>query len=328
MDANVITTIAVFIIMAGGIATAVIVNNRQRRKKHIYSVVTGKSDYQINNSSKEKKTALQRAEIAKKLKEAGEKEKKEKKKHQKSLKFLIQQAGFNTTIPKYFLYSFLFACVVFLILQITSFSLLTKSLLTFTAFLGAPRMYLKFKARRRQKKFLEDFADALDAMIRMLQAGMPVTEAISMISREFSGPLGEEMSHIYDDQKVGISMGEAARRAADRMPITEMQMFATAIQIQSETGSSLSEVLANLSAVIRARFRLQRKVKALSSEAKASAAIIACLPLLVAGGLYLVNPEYIGKLFNTPTGKILVSGAAIWMSIGIFIMKQMINFKI
>jgi len=149
-----------------------------------------------------------------------------------------------------------------------------------------------------------------------------------MVSREFTGPLGEEMMYIYEDQKVGIPMGEAAIRAAKRMPLTEMQMFATAIQIQSETGSSLSEVLSNLATVIRARFRLKRKVKALSSEAKASASIIGCLPLLVAGGLYLVNPEYISLLFTTKKGHMLMTGASIWMSFGVLMMKQMINFKI
>ena len=136
------------------------------------------------------------------------------------------------------------------------------------------------------------------------------------------------MRHIYDDQKIGIPMGEAAERCARRMPLTEVKMFATAIQIQSETGSSLSDVLANLANVIRARFRLKRKVQALSSEAKASAAIIGALPLLVAGGLYLVNPEYISLLFTEPTGKVMASGAVFWMLCGVVVMRQMINFKV
>lgn len=312
-----------------GVMVAVVIGQRQNRKQHMYSVVTGRADFQSGQGeSKDKKLAQQRAELAKKLKAAGEEERKEKKKSTSSLPFLIQQAGFETPIWKFFLYSFLFTVLVWLVLSMTSLSIIPKSLMIFTAFFGLPRMFLKFKAGRRQKQFLSDFADALEAMTRMLQAGMPVGEAISMVAKEFGGPLGEEMSNIYDDQKVGVSMGDAATRAAERMPLTEMQMFATAIQIQSETGSSLSEVLSNLAAVIRARFRLQRKVKALSSEAKASAAIIGCLPLVVAGGLYLVNPEYIMKLFTIPKGKLMATGACIWMSIGVFIMKQMINFKV
>jgi len=115
---------------------------------------------------------------------------------------------------------------------------------------------------------------------------------------------------------------------AQRIPLTEVQMFAAALQIQSETGSSLSEVLSNLSGVIRSRFRLRRKVRALSSEARSSAAIIAALPVLVALGLYATRPEYIGILFIVPKGKFLIAGAGIWMSFGVLIMRQMINFRI
>ncbi len=328
MNADIITILIVGIIVIAGIVVAIIVGKRQSRKQHAYSIITGQANYSPKANNDDKKAAQQRADLAQKLKDAGEKEKKEKKKHQGSLKFLIQQAGFQTSVLRFFVNSFLFTCVVSGLLSLTAFGLLPKILLTFFAFLGMPRIFLKFKIKRREKKFLTGFADALDAMVRMLQAGMPVGEAVAMVSKEFDGPLGVEMSHIYNDQKVGIPMGEAANRAAERMPITEMQMFATAIQIQSETGSSLSEVLSNLATVIRARFRLQRKVKALSSEAKASAAIIGCLPLLVAGGLYLVNPDYIMKLFTIPKGKVMITGAALWMSVGVFIMKQMINFRV
>ncbi|TNE30398.1 MAG: type II secretion protein F, partial [Alphaproteobacteria bacterium] len=254
--------IAMILVLTVGILLAVIIGRIQDKKKHMYSIVTGRSESSGPRDSKDKKLAQQRAEIAKKLKESSDENKKEKKKREGSLKFLIQQAGFVTPIWKFYLYSLIFALAFFGLISLTSWSGLVKSLLLFTAFFGMPRFFLKFKAKRRQKQFLEDFADALDAIVRMLQAGMPVSEAISMAAQEFGGPLGLEMSHIYDDQKVGIPMGEAAARASERMPLTEMKMFATAIQIQSETGSSLSEVLTNLSGVIRARFRLQRKVQA------------------------------------------------------------------
>jgi len=320
--------LAMILVMTVGIVIAVVIGRGQDKKRHMYSIVTGRNESGGPRDSKDKKLAQQRAEIAKKLKESSEESKKEKKKREGSLKFLIQQAGFETPIWKFYLYSLFFAISFYGLISLTSWSGMVKSLLLFTAFFGMPRFFLKFKAKRRQKQFLEDFADALDAIVRMLQAGMPVSEAVSMAAREFGGPLGLEMSHIYDDQKVGIPMGEAAARASERMPLTEMKMFATAIQIQSETGSSLSEVLTNLSGVIRARFRLQRKVQALSSEAKASAMIIGCLPLVVATGLYIVNPEYIMKLFTIPKGKVMVTGACLWMSLGVFIMKQMINFKV
>lgn len=162
----------------------------------------------------------------------------------------------------------------------------------------------------------------------MLKAGMPVSEAILMASKEFTGPVGDEMSRIYDSQKIGVPLSEATLEAARRMPITEMQMFATGIAIQAQTGASLSEVLLNLSGVIRSRFRLKRKVQALSSEAKASAMIIGALPVLVGLGLYFINRDFIMLLFITNIGRVMFAGGLIWMSIGIFMMKAMINFRV
>jgi tight adherence protein B len=140
--------------------------------------------------------------------------------------------------------------------------------------------------------------------------------------------MGEEMSRIYDAQKMGTPLPDAVRKMIPRMPIPEVQMFATAIAIQVQTGSSLSEVLGNLSGVIRARARLKRKVQALSAEAKASASIIGCLPIMVSLALWGVNPSYIELLFTHPTGKILLFGAIVWMGFGVLAMKQMINFRV
>jgi tight adherence protein B len=210
----------------------------------------------------------------------------------------------------------------------TSWPLIAKVFVTFTGFLGVPRLFIKWKAYRRQKKFIAEFADALDGMVRLLQAGMPMSEAIAMGSREFSGPIKEEMLRVHDNQRVGVPLGEAALIMAQRIPLPEVHMFAAALQIQSETGSSLSEVLSNLAAVIRSRFRLRRKVKALSSEAMSSAAIIAALPIVVTLGLYFVRPEYVGILFTLPKGKILLTAAGVWMSLGMLMMRQMINFRI
>ena len=149
-----------------------------------------------------------------------------------------------------------------------------------------------------------------------------------MISKEYDGPVGEEMSRIYDQQKIGVPLHEAAYEATKRIPLAEMQMFATGLSIQAQTGASLSEVLMNLAGVIRARFRLKRKIKALSSEAIASASIIGALPNFVAGSLWFVNREYIRVLFEDSFGQVLLTGAIVWMCIGIIVMKAMINFKV
>ena len=318
----IVAGLGVFII--GVIYVITTIKQRRAKKQHIYATILGQSAQQ---PSKRKEQSLKSAEMERKLKEASQ-EYKNKDSKKITLPILIKRAGYNTPVFRFWIYSFIFALITGFGLYMTSLGKLVVVLFTITAFLGLPRLYLKWRAKRRQKAFLEDFAEALDAMSRLLKAGMPVTEAIAMAGREFQGPIGDEMSQIHENQKIGISLSDAVADAALRMPITEMKMFATAVGIQSETGSSLSEVLENLSNVIRSRFRLRRKVVALSQEAKSSAAIIAALPVLVGGGMNLIQPEYTGILFEDPTGKALLWGCAIWMGIGVIVMRQMINFKV
>jgi tight adherence protein B len=325
--AGIVAAIAVLLILLGAGVAAAMINQKQAKQARYMSVIGG-GHASPSEDSKDKQLSRQRADIAKKLKEAGAAEA-AKKKDRMTLRQLMVQAGFEAPVSRYWLFSALFAAAVFLACRVlTSWPPVALVFIAITAFLGVPKMFLKWKAGRRQRQFLEEFADALDASVRLLQAGMPITEAIAMVSREFQGPLRDEMLRIYDQQKIGMSLGAAALDMAHRIPLTETHMFATALQIQSETGSSLSEVLSNLSAVIRSRFRLKRKVRALSSEAKASAAIIAALPILVSLGLYLVNKSYISILFDTKTGNLLLGGAIFWMCCGVLIMRQMINFKV
>lgn len=312
------------LIMIAGVVASVVVSRKDRERNRVLSVVAGQSGATAQKAEKQR-DAQKRAAISKKLQEASNTRQKSGK---ITLTQRIGQAGLTISVKRFWLNSLIFGFLFSLALAMLNINPVAQVLLGFTGFLGIPRFYLKVKAQRRQRKFLEEFSDALEAMIRLLQAGMPVSEAISMVAREFTGPVSEEMARIYEDQKVGIPLPEAAARSAQRMPITEMFMFATAIEIQSETGSSLSEVLGNLAAVIRARFRLKRKVKALSSEAKASAGIIGSLPVLVCLGLYAVNPDYISVLFEVPKGKMMLTGTVVWMSLGILVMKGMINFKV
>lgn len=316
------------LILVGVLGVAMLymaVTGKERtRRNRALSVISGQpqgSGRGGNENDKDRR----RAELARKLKENDGEEKKENK---DSIKDLLVQAGFYHTSPlKFWGLALLFGTVA------TMFSVLfwklqgIKLLFGIVIFyLGVPRFVLKRMIKRRQKKFLEEFPNALEAMMRLLKAGMPVGEAIAMVAREFDGPISEEMQRVYDEQKVGIPLGEAVLGVAKRVPLPEVQMFATGINIQQQTGSSLSGILQNLSSVIRARFHLRRKVDALSSEAKASASIIASLPVLVALGLYAVNREYIMLLFTD--GQHLLWGSAVWMSMGVLVMKQMINFKV
>lgn len=290
------------------------------------SIITGQTG-NARNANGDNPHA-RRASLAKRLKAQAKEEGRDENK-KASLSLRLVQAGFGgTSLTKFWVLSAV-SCAVFIVLGLmlkqSGIMLLPFALI---GLLGFPRFVLKVATSRRQKKFLEEFADALEAMVRLLKAGMPVGEAVSMVAREFNGPVGQEMSRMYDEQKIGITLAESALGAARRMPLAEMQMFATGIAIQQQTGSSLSEILTNLAKLIRARFRLKRKVQALSAEAKASAIIIGSLPVLVSTGLYLINPKYMIVLFISTKGKVMVGCAVAWMSLGILIMRQMINFKV
>ncbi|MEM6811682.1 MAG: type II secretion system F family protein [Pseudomonadota bacterium] len=312
------------VILIGAFTGFVIYNNKQQQKKRLLVTVQGKSA--LNDMKKAKINAQdqRRSDLAKKLKE----EEKEKETNKVSLPDMIMQAGMEITVMQFWIFSIVSGVFFFILTSLMGMGLFVKIMITLFGFLGLPRFVLKFKTARRQKKFMEDMPDALESMQRLLKAGMPVSEAIKMVGEEFTGPMGDEMGRVFDQQKIGVPLPEACLNMTKRMPLTEVQMFATAIAIQTQTGSSLSEVLENLAGVIRARFKLRRKVKALSSEAKASAGIIGALPVFVASSIYFLNREYIEILFYDPTGKMLLTGAIVWMMIGIFVMRQMINFKI
>jgi tight adherence protein B len=314
---------SITILLAVIVMAYFLVSSRRVQQERLKSIIQGGSGaFTLSEGEQRNK---RRADLAKKLQTQG----KDTEKKKNAIRDLLNYAGLSHVPVKKFWIASAISGVIFVILAaMMKASPLVIGLMFIIGFMGFPKFVLNFLIGRRQKKFLEEFADALESMVRLLKAGMPVGEAIAMAAREFEGPVGEEMARIYDEQKIGIPMAEACVNAARRMPVTEMQMFATGITIQQQTGSSLSEVLLNLAKVIRARFRLKRKVEALSAEAKASAMIIGALPILVAGGLYAVNPEYMEPLFFTPKGKMYLFGAIGWMLMGILIMRQMINFKV
>lgn len=320
-------TILIMIIIVGS-AAAFLMMQESERKKRIAAVIKGHATGEKKFSAEDVQNK-RRAEIAKKLKETKEEEDQKKgKKKKRTMGLMLEQAGLTISVKQYWIYSAASMVVCAILAQMTGQVPFVVVMAAVIGLFGVPRFVLRFLTKRRQKKFLSEFADALEAIIRLLKAGMPVSEAIAMISREFTGPVGEEMSRIYDKQKIGIPIHEAAQQATKRMPLAEMQMFATGLAIQAQTGSSLSEVLKNLAGVIRARFRLKRKIKALSSEAITSAGIIGSLPNILAFGMYFANRDYIMVLFNDPFGNVLLAIAVVWMLIGIGVMKIMINFKI
>ena len=323
-----IIIIALIFIVVLGSGIAYLLAQEAQRKKRVLGVIKG-AHAETKTLSESEEQNKRREEIAKKLKASKEDDPHAPKSKKKTTTLMmIEQAGLSISLKQFWVFSVLAMFGAVVLVKLLGQSPMVMVFAAVTGLLGIPRFVLKKMAAGRQKKFLEEFPDALEATVRLLKAGMPVSEAISMISKEFTGPVGEEMSRIYDKQKIGVSLPEAALEATRRMPLPEMQMFATGLAIQAQTGSSLSEVLMNLSSVIRSRFKLKRKVKALSSEAIASAGIIGALPILVTLGMYFANRDYIMILFTDPFGKVLLAGSVIWMCMGIFMMRAMINFKI
>ncbi len=324
MDITQIIIFAGIILIVILMVAVLIYNSKMEKRKKIMEVVRADhTNRRLSLESENKIRDKKRDEITKNLKIAGK-----DRKNKNSIESKIAQAGLDISVEKIWGYS-VASMFLFIIIGVAiDVPLLSLPLFAIIGLFGFPRFILNRLIARRQKKFLEEFSDALDSMVRMLKAGIPPAESIAMVAKEFGGPLGEEMGRIYDSQKLGIPMNEAVAMASERMPIPEMRLFATGIAIQQQTGASLSEVLGNLSKLIRARFRLQRKVQALSAEAKASAMIIGALPIVVAVGLYFVNRPYIELLFTEPTGQKLLTGAIVWMLMGVLVMKQMINFRV
>jgi tight adherence protein B len=193
--------------------------------------------------------------------------------------------------------------------------------------LGLPRWILGMLVGGRQKKFASQLADAIDVIVRGVKSGLPLNQCLRIIAAESPEPLKSEFSALCDSQAMGVPIDQGLQRMYDHMPLPEVNFFNIVLVIQQKTGGNLSESLGNLSAVLRARKLMKEKVKALSAEASASAMIIGSLPVIVAGMVYFTRPDYIGILFIEPVGHLILLGCAVMMSMGVFIMHKMVNFK-
>jgi len=194
--------------------------------------------------------------------------------------------------------------------------------------LGGPKLVVAILARRRLGRFTSQFADAIDVVVRGIRSGLPLGECLAIVGREMPDPLGAEFRQVHDGQRLGLTLHEALVRAVERMPTPELRYFAIVIAIQQQTGGNLADTLARLSDVLRARKRMRDKVQALAGEARASAWIIGSLPVLVTLVLTAIAPDFVGILFHTPTGHVLLFIGAATMGAGALVMSRMIDFDI
>ena len=246
-----------------------------------------------------------------------------------TLRRRLDRAGFGeTSVRTFWIASGLLAFVTAALCLFGAHMSLVLSIgAAFGTGFGLPRWVLNFLRNRREKRFTGDFASAIDVVVRSVKSGLPTSDALKIVSREFRDPVGGEFKRLVESMKLGVTLEQALKRMYENMPTTEVSFFAIVMTIQQKSGGNLSEALGNLAAVLRDRKRLQGKIKAMSSEAKASAMIIGSLPPGVMALVYFTTPAYISLLFTERAGNIMLAACVIWMSLGIFVMKKMINFK-
>lgn len=252
---------------------------------------------------------------------------KQSRKRRVSVKGQIAQAGLSFSPVMFWAGGALLGAVLALIGFIVSHSPIGAAMGFFIGLLGLPRWILGMMVGGRQKKFSNQLADAIDVIVRGVKSGLPLNQCLRIIAAESPEPLKAEFQQLCDGQAMGVPLDQSLQRLYDRMPLPEVNFFAIVLSIQQKTGGNLSESLGNLSSVLRSRKLMKEKVKALSAEAKASAMIIGSLPICVGGLVYFTRPAYIGILFTDPMGHLILLGAAVMMSMGIFIMHKMVNFK-
>ncbi len=241
----------------------------------------------------------------------------------------LERTGKNISLGKYGVISGGIALGVALLLAI-AFGLQFLLALVVGALLGVflPHAWVGHLVKSRQRKFVLLFPDAIDLMVRGLRSGLPITESLGIVSREIPDPVSAEFRLITDKIRIGLTMEQALMDAADRVNTAEFQFFIITLSIQRETGGNLAETLSNLSDILRKRMQLKLKIKAMSSEAKASAWIIGLLPFIMFGVLSMMNPEYMSAFWTQMRLQIVTAGGLLWMAIGIFIMSRMINFEV
>ena len=274
-----------------------------------------------------------RRKLEESLREMQQAERKRKKRI--TLRQRLQRAGLQTTVLQFNLFSLvlglILAALAFLFF-FTSLSPLYAIVAAAGAFLigtlGIPFWLLRFLTNRRMQRFLFHLPDAVELMVRGLRSGLPVTDAMRTIAEEVPEPVGPEFREVVDGQKIGIPFDQGLERMYERVPLPEVRFLGIVLAIQKETGGNLSETLANLSDVLRARKAMKLKVQAISTEAKVSAIIIGSLPIGLFTAIYFINPGYLDPLLFNPKGQMIAVLGVSWMVLGMLIMRKMINFKV
>lgn len=274
---------------------------------------------ETDNSEKRRK------QVQDTLKDLEQKQREQKKRI--PIRTRIERAGLDITPRGFYIASGVAGLVVMMLLFVAGMSFLVALMGGFVAAFGLPRWFLSYLLKRRQKAFTEEFANAIDVIVRGVKSGLPVNDCLRLIATESPEPVRTEFQGLVEAQRVGITLEQGLDKIYERMPLPEVNFFQIVLTIQQKTGGNLAEALGNLSRVLRERKKMRAKIQAMSQEAKASAGIIGSLPPAVMAMIYFTSPGYMNVLFTTFAGNMIIVGSLIWMGIGILIMKKMIDFK-
>ncbi|MFD1329650.1 type II secretion system F family protein [Mycoplana ramosa] len=333
LDITIVAIIALAALAAGALGYGLLFSRIETEKKsesRVNRVKAAETDQNKVKAARERMQEMtkRRKSVQDSLKELEKKQQERHKKASPNLKAKISQAGLSVTPVRFTLMGAAFGLFMMLASLVAGAPLLIAAGVFVIAGLGFPRWALNFMVKRRMNKFLEEFPNSLDVMVRSIKSGLPLTDALRLIAAEGQDPVKSEFRRVVESQQMGLSVPEACQRMYNYIPLQEVNFFSIVIAIQSQAGGNLSEALGNLSRVLRERRKMKAKISAMSMEAKASAAIIGALPLIVMLLVYLTSPAYMMVLFTDPRGHFILGASAVWMSIGVLVMRNMINFDI
>ncbi|MEL6378272.1 MAG: type II secretion system F family protein [Pseudomonadota bacterium] len=323
------------LIIGGLIAMAVIAvlfltlsgDDNTRAKKRVAGM-SGPGKGRVGKGAEDTSGKDRRKKLEESLSKLDARQKENKKKAKVSMEQRLEQAGMTISVQQFYIGSVICAIVLGAIGVISGQDPKVSAGMLVVGGLGLPRWFVGMAKGRRQKKFITEFSNAIDVIVRGVKSGLPVNECLKIIARESPSPVNEEFHLLTESIRVGLSLDQGLERMYERMPVQEVNFFGIVLMIQQKTGGNLAEALGNLANVLRGRKMMEGKIKALSAEAKASAMIIGALPFIVAVMVHLSAPEYLAPLFTTTNGNFILLGAGTWMAIGIFIMKNMISIKV
>jgi tight adherence protein B len=348
IDPIILAIIGLVTIAAAAVAYGVLFSEIENQKKTVNrykKVKAAETDTVKVKAARDRMVEItkRRKSMQETLKDLEKKQEQNKKSAQVKFKDRLSQAGLRITETQFFVASGVLGLVTLVVgliftaasgegesvgpLPISSSQLAVIGI-AFVTGLGLPRFVVNFLHKRRMKKFLEEFPNSLDIMVRSLKSGLPLNDALRLIAAEGQEPVRSEFRRVVESQQLGFSIPEACGRMFTAVPLQEVKFFAIVVAIQAQAGGNLAEALGNLSKVLRERRKMYGKVQALSMEAKASAAIIGALPFIVAGLVSITSPQYLAPLFHDPRGTVILLASGLWMLIGILVMRKMINFDI